>query len=695
MSSATTDYISETSNVTSDAIAIVQTFTSQSAVVADAISPFIPLVAEVANLVNEIIQIYQTAEHNKRICGSLLSRATAAETSVNLLKIRRSEYEESFKSKEFYINLQKLVTVIEKIKNFIKEVSQIKGLRRFMSARSIEGEFQDLIEEFDGLMRVLNFTMAVKNQIQAEEDKKVLDHDIKEMKKYLKKIKGGIVNSMSEINASLDDIAQLNIAWQKKLFNDDGNVLESVTINMGEFQDPPEQIRRGNKVHKKIRMGEEVAIKEIILINNDKRLINDIISQVVILKKLKESQYILQFYGITKDANAIYMVSEWCEYGNLREFYNEYGPLEWRTKSQLAVDISRGLTFLHAVSILHHDIRPENILVSIHHQAKIANFTLSRGFADPTRDISPTIGTIKWMAPEKLRDHRNPYTIKCEIYSFGILLWEIAEEKPPFQEERDLLEIRKKVLELKIRPSFSTDVPQEWSKTSYQAMQDNPNARPALKDIFMALHSFCQKYQSRSPRPHPPGRMPTEEELPDVDEDLALDDLSLNVMSLKEAITEHRKKDSDKLKVWEAFKVHAEEFGDITARYWMGYYLYYGLCPVENPGDKEAKKQRLKQAASLFKEAADKGIVEAQLRYGHCLWSGEGVQRNYKEAIEYFAQSADNGNSTAMYNIGNVYYNGLAVPKDEKKGVRYLRLAALQGQTKALDMCKKNGIHLA
>ncbi|CAG8593011.1 2074_t:CDS:2, partial [Acaulospora morrowiae] len=405
-----------------------------------------------------------------------------------------------------------------------------------------------------------------------------------------------------------------------------------------------------------------------------------------------ESTYILKFYGIAQDANALYMVTEWCELGNLQEYYR-VNPMDWNQKSQFAVDIARGLTFLHAVSILHHDIRSENILITEYRQAKIANFNLSRGANDPTKDVRPTIDTVRWMAPEKLKDHKNKYNTKCEIYSFGMLLWEIAEGQIPFAEEMDLLVIRDFVVKQKKRPVFSNNVPPEWSKISYQAMQDSPNARPALKDIFMVLYSLHQKnLLQRSPRPSP-NHIPSEDELPGIDDDLGID----VTMSVKEAIAEHKKKDGDKKKVWEAFKVHAEEFGDMTARYWMGYYLYYDLCPIDNPNDKEAKQKRLEKAASLFKEAADMGIVDAQLRYGHCLWYGEGVQRNIKEAIEYFQKSADNGNgnTTAIYNIGNVYYNGLGVEQDMERGIRFLRLAALQGQPKALEICKKKGIPLA
>ncbi|CAG8447050.1 2405_t:CDS:2 [Diversispora eburnea] len=386
------------------------------AVVADAITPFVPFISDITNIVNEIISIYQTAEHNKRICGSLLSRATSAQTAINNLKIRRLENEDLFKSKDFYINFQKLTKLIDRIKKFIGEVSQIKGLSKFLSAKTIEGEFQELTTEFDGLMRVMNFTMAIQTQIQMDEDRELVKRDISEMKMYLKEIEGGIVDGMSEINSKLEDITQLNLAWQKNLLNGDEDILKSATIKLTELQEPPFPVKRGDKVYKKIRIGEEVCIKEKILKEDEKKYLNDIISQVAILKKLKESTYILKFYGIAQDANAMYMVTEWCELGNLQEYYQQYN-LEWGEKAQLAVDIARGLTFLHTVCILHHDIRSENILITEYKQAKIANFNLSRGTNDPTKDIRPTIDTVRWMAPEKLNDHKkNQYTAKCEIY---------------------------------------------------------------------------------------------------------------------------------------------------------------------------------------------------------------------------------------------------------------------------------------
>ncbi|CAB5376326.1 unnamed protein product [Rhizophagus irregularis] len=554
------DPISRVSDTATNGLAIAATVSKEAAVVADVLTPFIPLISEIAHIVQDIINLYQTAEHNKRICGSLLSRATVAETAVNMLKIRRLENEDVFKSKEYYRNFQRLVMVI--------------------AAHSIEEQFRNLTEEFDGLMRVLNFTMAVQNQIQMEEDQKVIRSDIKEMTKYLQTIEGGIVNELKEISSSLDDITQLNIAWQKKVLHDDDNVLASATIKITELHDPPE-------------------------------------TSSGYFKKLKESQYILQFYGIAQDASAMYMVTEWCEYDG------------WH--------------------------------------------------------------------PEKLRDHRkNPYTAKCEIYSFGMLLWEIAEEKLPFHNEKDILEIRNLVVQKMVRPVFNNSVPHEWVKISHKALQDSPSARPPLKDMFMTLNHLYRKFLPSQPIRPTLVKLPTEEDLPsDDDDDFAIEDFSANnILTVREAVLEHKRRDGDKLKAWESFKYYAEEFSDVTASYWKGYYLYYGLSPINNPSDTEEKRQRLEEAAKLFKSAADFGLPDAQLRYGHCLWSGDGVKKSIPQAIEYFQLSADNENSTAMYNIGNVYYHGLGVTKDDEKGIKYLRLAALREQPKALEMCKQKGISL-
>ncbi|PKK75599.1 hypothetical protein RhiirC2_644783, partial [Rhizophagus irregularis] len=82
-------------------------------------------------------------------------------------------------------------------------------------------------------------------------------------------------------------------------------------------------------------------------------------------------------------------------------------------------------------------------------------------------------------------------------------------------------------------------------------------------------------------------------------------------------------------------------------------------------------------AIDIFKETADKGNPSAQLRYGMCLWKGEGVAINSIEAFKYLKMAANQGNPAAMYIIGKAYWNGGdGIEKDKRQGAEYLKKAA-------------------
>ncbi|KAG9293231.1 hypothetical protein G9A89_010602 [Geosiphon pyriformis] len=627
-------------NITSDTLNVLK----GTANVIDVLAPFIPLINDVTNLVREVVELYKKAEHNRKICGSLMGRVKMAKYAIEDIEIKRREYEESLRQKEYYMNFLKLSSVIKRIKNFIEQVSQVKGLRKFFSANSIEDQFKTLTQEFDDLMQILSFASTLKIQSLVEEDNKIIKSDLADLKDYLEKIEGGITDTNQKINEKLDVITAMHAAYQHEKLSPE-SVMESVKVDRGKLTDPEasEQVIKG-KVQKKYFTGKiEVAVKTRSLANKLEENKINILSQVAILKKLKDCPHIIQFYGVSEDENALLMITEWAEFGTLTEYYENYGPIDWPRRIEIATDIVRGLTFLHEVSILHHDIRSKNILINRYHAAKIANFTLSRNYTDITSAMAPTLETVRYLAPEKLSDHRkNPYTTKCEIFSFGILLWEIAEEQIPYNEKTDIVEIRETVLNSKSLP-FSLNVPLDWQKISLEATRHDPNLRPSLTELFTGLHRLLKSHKpSASPRPEfihhisDPSitTINLNPKLPDTDDDddlvIDLDITELStVLSVEDAIQEYKKKDGDKIIAFNAFQKHAS-FGDLYAKYWVGYYLYYNI----NGNPSQDKKAQMEKAAEYFKEAADKGqIPEAQLRYGHCLWAGDGVQRSIEMAI--------------------------------------------------------------
>jgi hypothetical protein len=94
----------------------------------------------------------------------------------------------------------------------------------------------------------------------------------------------------------------------------------------------------------------------------------------------------------------------------------------------------------------------------------------------------------------------------------------------------------------------------------YLAMQDSPNARPPLKNIFMTLNDIYQIYKPKKTPTASPVCSPSQLDLPDPDDlELSLDlsGFEIDTLSVKEAIAEH-KKNGDRLKAWKAFRQHAE-----------------------------------------------------------------------------------------------------------------------------------------
>ena len=92
--------------------------------------------------------------------------------------------------------------------------------------------------------------------------------------------------------------------------------------------------------------------------------------------------------------------------------------------------ILRGLSCLHRMKIVHRDLKSANCLVNKHWTVKICDFGLSRVLmTTPMKDYS-SAGTPEWMAPELIRNE--PFTEKCDIFSFGVIIWELCTLNKPW-----------------------------------------------------------------------------------------------------------------------------------------------------------------------------------------------------------------------------------------------------------------------
>ncbi|CAG8448399.1 9059_t:CDS:2 [Dentiscutata erythropus] len=170
-------------------------------------------------------------------------------------------------------------------------------------------------------------------------------------------------------------------------------------------------------------------------------------------------------------------------------------------------------------------------------------------------------------------------------------------------------------------------------------------------------------------------------------------------MSLEDAMEQHVKQDGNRLEAWKTLVHHARE-GNHIAKYWVGYYLQHDILTAfkifkrkfyEEVVDEFAEGTDNYQlvAMKLYKQSADAGYPEAQLRYGFGLYNGNGINQDKKEAMRYFRLAAKNDNPIAMYNLGV----GLMLGENEVEGKKWIIEAARLGHLKAVEFCNNSGIN--
>ncbi|PKY30539.1 kinase-like protein [Rhizophagus irregularis] len=476
---------------------------------------FLPLIDEIRNIRNEVIEITQAAEYNKRICNALKQRVHAVDLAVFDLKVQRNNQE--YFGGNNYLHLQNLITIITNIKKFMKNISQMITLLKlkYILPENIEKILKELCEDFDVCIikiEASNFTTTIKDEIRPEEDEQNLKADQDDLNKYFGQIVGvddkdkeemiSKINKISIMKSTMEKLLdkQLDNEYnQKKSQSKIDEIFQAHQIIFSDYKKTDKKPRKDGIVTKWVSVkneDEEYAFKSI---SEENKI--SVQNQVIILRELHNCQNIIKFYGLTNYENKWYLVTEWAEHGNLREFYtNNKNLFDPKLKLRISLDIARGLNFLRTVEFLHRDIRAENVLITNNNTAKLTNFKSSRSYKADTQNQDNNLEQMRYCAPEILqRTSGFKYNNKCEVYSFGILLWEISEEKTPYENHDDFVEITKLVLE-KHRESFSENnqMPDEFKNLALDAVDHNPESRPKLTTMFIVLSDCLESFDSHT-----------------------------------------------------------------------------------------------------------------------------------------------------------------------------------------------------
>ena len=197
------------------------------------------------------------------------------------------------------------------------------------------------------------------------------------------------------------------------------------------------------EVFKGVYRSTDVAIKKLRQENIDKNtdLLKEFKREVTALLKLRHSNLVL-FIGVGKlPEGNMCILTEYCRGGTLFKLLHEstHIQLSWKQRCKIAFDIAKGMNFLHSCKppFIHRDLKSLNLLLSEpitsstdYINVKITDFGLTRN-QPQDQYMTANTGTSHWMAPEICMDPS--YTIKADVYSYGIVLWEIITRDLPYK----------------------------------------------------------------------------------------------------------------------------------------------------------------------------------------------------------------------------------------------------------------------
>ncbi|RHZ87348.1 hypothetical protein Glove_37g99 [Diversispora epigaea] len=482
-----------------------------------------------------------------------------------------------------------------------------------------------------------------------------------------------------------------------------------------------------------------IALKCVSL--RDEFTLENFINEVKRHRKLK-SESVLRFYGITKENTNNYMIIlKYANNGSLRQYLKtNFQKMDWNAKLNLAKQITNALINLHSNEIIHGKLNSENIIVH-NGNIKINDFEMAKHASEPFKFLINILGPIQYIDPQHLELFNIIGKNKCsDIFSLGIILWEISSGKPPFEmDSSSNIGLLNNIVKGE-REMIMPGTPLKYKEIYTDCWKHNGNLRPEISQVVKNLSKIIISDEIIALKLEKSNKQNDDPEVqtdpPFIDETIKdlfeffIDSYKKHTWKMRPIMIKNyiRKCNKNPVKVLYEMIRHPSYYwftSLIGCFYWYGIgtivdykiaFKFFSLAANEitdmrnvsftnSPSTKkpyeinkeiglmylanlyldgQGVEKDMEKAFQIFTKVADKGSLMALTKVAYCYEAGLGVKKNERKAFELYLKSAEKGDLVAQFDVGRCYTHEIGILKDTAKGFQWYIKSALAGNISSM-----------
>jgi len=205
-----------------------------------------------------------------------------------------------------------------------------------------------------------------------------------------------------------------------------------------------------------------------------------------------QHQNIVGVYDRGEYDGTYYIAMEYLPGRTLKAIINEEAPLEPVRAIDIAIQILKAARFAHRRGIVHRDLKPHNVIVDDVGDAKVTDFGIARAGASDMTETGSIMGTAQYLSPEQAQGHS--VTPSSDLYSIGVVLYEMLTGRVPFDGEQAVTIALKHVSEAPVPPSqINPKIPPELEQTILWTLNKNAADRPVDADQLITVLEHCRE----------------------------------------------------------------------------------------------------------------------------------------------------------------------------------------------------------